>query len=113
MAIAYILDEAGQAYCLEESIPLKKYEKLRPADILLKGWYAGKDTAVDLTVVHGWQGCQQRASREKWRAFLRKKNKISTPNTTEHVGKPNGKCGPWHLVRGEAWGQRGPTYSIA
>jgi GrpB-like predicted nucleotidyltransferase (UPF0157 family) len=73
MALAEVLDEAGQAYTLEESIPVPEFQGLRPADILLKGWLAGKDTALDLTVVHGWQESQRRASRERCRAFLRRK----------------------------------------
>ena len=73
-AIAEILEESGHGYSLEEEIPGAD-TSLRPADILLKGWYGGRDTALDLTICHGWQGSQQQASRERWRAFLRKQEK--------------------------------------
>ena len=74
LALAEILDESGQSYSLEEQIPGAE-TSLRPADVLLKGWFAGKDTALDITICHGWQGTLQSASRERWRAFLRKKEK--------------------------------------
>ena len=55
-------------------IPVPEYSGLRPADILLRGWLAGKDTAVDLTICHAWQVSQQQTvSRERWRGFLRQK----------------------------------------
>ena len=50
----------------------------RPADLLIRNWTEGKDTAVDLTVSHWWQVAlrtEGRASRERWRTFLRKKEK--------------------------------------
>ena len=46
---------------------------LRPADLLLKNWFGGHDTAINLTVCHGWQQSEQTLGREKWRAFLRRK----------------------------------------
>ena len=71
LAIAKILDDSNQGYSLEEKVPARGFGDIRPADILLKGWLSGKDTAVDLTIRHGWQGCQRKASKERWRLFLR------------------------------------------
>ena len=39
-------------------------------DLLLKAWSKGQDTAVDITVGHGWQQSEQTVAREKWRTFL-------------------------------------------
>ena len=75
-----ILGEAGQPFAKEVTIPDCPDTQLRPADILLKGWSAGTDVAVDVTVGHGWQHSEQAAAataqtRERWRSFLSKREK--------------------------------------
>ena len=72
-AIANMLTDCGQGFSLEVPVPNATDASLRPADILLRTWSGGMDTAVDLTVVHGWQQQERLASKEKWRAFLRVK----------------------------------------
>ena len=55
-ALVTVLHEAGQSYAMEVQLPSQpEGSLLRPADILLKGWASGKDTAVDITICHGWQ----------------------------------------------------------
>jgi len=75
---ASLLSEAGQPFTKEVTIPDCPDGQLRPADILLPAWDSGKDTAVDITVVHGWQMAAQvsAVSRERWRSFLRKKEAL-------------------------------------
>ena len=72
-ALAAILAESNQPHALEVPVPECNDAALRPADLLLKNWFGGQDTAVDLTVCHGWQQSEQNLGREKWRAFLRRK----------------------------------------
>ena len=77
--------EAGQGHTLEAALPEGCADAaLRPADILLKTWSKGMDTAVDITIAHGWQQAEQTVTREKWRTFLTrneeaKKAKYVTP----------------------------------
>ena len=55
-ALAQCLSEAGQGHALEVGLPEGCADQsLRPADILLHSWTKGQDTAVDITVAHGWQ----------------------------------------------------------
>ena len=71
-----ILQEAGQGWAKEVALPDPLDVNLRPADLLIKCWTEGRDTAVDLTVSHGWQLAERGdgpAGRERWRAFIRKK----------------------------------------
>jgi len=73
-----LLQQAGQGVAREQVIPDCDIANLRPADLLLRHWDGGRDTAVDFTVVHGWQVVARQpeagpATRERWRAFLRKK----------------------------------------
>ena len=69
-AIVSVLLEAGQSFAVEVMVPNQPEDSsLRPADILLKGWTAGKDTALDLTICHGWQLAEQGTTRERWRTF--------------------------------------------
>ena len=70
-ALASLLAECGQTFSKEVALPGAPAD-LRPADILLAGWEAGKDVAVDLTVSHGWQAAlaEGSISRERWRRFL-------------------------------------------
>ena len=75
-SLGALLQEAGQGWAKEVPLPDPLDAAMRPADLLIRGWIEGKDTAVDLTVSHGWQVAgrpEGRASRERWRAFLRKK----------------------------------------
>ena len=60
----------GQGVDKEQAVP-QADERRRPADLLLRHWEGGRHLAVDITIRHGWQQCQERAaSREKWRKFL-------------------------------------------
>ena len=73
------LAASGQGHQMEVKIPGHEPDKLRPADILLLAWDGGRDTALDLTVCHGWQVKEQRAAvvtattRERWRCFLKRR----------------------------------------
>ena len=79
-ALAAILSDAGQPFHKEVVIPECPDGQLRPADLLLTGWQGGQDTAVDVTVVHGWQQSEQSANptRERWRTFLTRKERAKT-----------------------------------
>ena len=79
--LAILLQEGGQGVTKEVPIPLAG-TALRPADLLVANWSAGKDTAIDITVCHAWQVGEQRVagninqdiiSRERWRSFLKRK----------------------------------------
>ena len=76
--VAVLLTEAGQPFTKEAPIPDCPDGQLRPADILLPGWDNGRDLALDVTLVHGWQASVQGPSitRERWRTFLRKKEQL-------------------------------------
>ena len=76
-ALAYVLSESGQGFSREVVVPEQGDRQLRPADLLLRAWDGGKDTAVDLTVVHGWQISErsERVTRERWRSFLTRKER--------------------------------------
>ena len=67
--------DSGQGHSKEVTIPGQGAEGLRPADLLLRNFQDGKDTAVDLTISHGWQVSERTAdvTRERWRSFLRRK----------------------------------------
>ena len=47
-------------------------QQLRPADVLLRHWAGGKDSAVDCTVSHPAQIAEQPLTGEKARSFLRR-----------------------------------------
>jgi len=69
-----ILQQVGQGVAREQLVPETDARSLRPADLLVRHWQGGKDTAVDFTVVHGWQSAEaSHQSRERWRAFLARK----------------------------------------
>lgn len=76
--LAVLLTESGQSFTKEVAIPHCPDGQLRPADILLPGWDNGTDTALDVTLVHGWQASMQSSnvSRERWRSFLRVKERL-------------------------------------
>ena len=86
-ALAQLLTDAGQPFEREVTLPNASDAQLRPADILLRSWQSGKDTAVDITVVHGWQATVRSAAvtREKWRTFL-------THKETQKVTKYAAAC---------------------
>ena len=76
-----LAQEAGQGVTKEVPIP-SAGSSLRPADLLITNWSNGRDTAVEITVCHGWQLGEQRThtnaaqvqvSRERWTSFLRRK----------------------------------------
>ena len=101
-----VLAESGQSLVKEAALPGAPKE-LRPADILLRSWDAGRDVAVDVTVSHGWQVSVSDApvSREKWRRFLLTKE-------TEKHHKYDGPCAAarWGFVPMAfgSWGGQGP-----
>jgi len=81
--LASLLQEGGQGVAKEVQIPLAG-ASMRPADLLVASWTNGMDTAIDVTICHGWQLSEHRAggtvtpgredvSRERWRSFLKKK----------------------------------------
>ena len=77
-ALGGLLQEAGQGWGKEVPLPDPLDAAIRPADMLIKCWTEGKDTAVDLTLSHGWQVAERSdgpAGRERWRSFLRKKER--------------------------------------
>ena len=76
--LAVLLTESGQSFTKEVAIPNCPDGQLRPADLLLAGWDGGQDTALDVTLVHGWQQSLQgtTVTRERWRTFLRKKEQL-------------------------------------
>ena len=57
--VAILLGEAGQSFTKEVAIPNSPDGQLRPADILIPGWDNGRDLALDVTLVHGWQASIQ------------------------------------------------------
>ena len=73
-AVANLLQASGQGFTCEAKIPDCPDGELRPADILLTSFQNGAPTALDLTIVHGWQSSERfSVSRERWRTFLKKK----------------------------------------
>ena len=73
-ALCDLLTASGQGHAREIKIPNAADQELRPADILLNSFQDGRPTALDITIAHGWQVAEQgTVSREKWRAFLRRK----------------------------------------
>ena len=75
--LAVLLQETGQGVAREVSLPDCPEGDLRPADLLLRNWFQGRDTAVDITISHGWTALEEAGtvapSRERWRKFLVKK----------------------------------------
>ena len=78
--LAVLLQEAGQGVAREVPLPDCPEGDLRPADLLLRHWSQGRDTAVDLTISHAWTAQEESASlaptRERWRQFLVRKEHL-------------------------------------
>lgn len=82
-ALANTLSSAGIPHAVEVVVPGTAPEALRPADLLLRNWDGGRDTAIDLTISHGWQANERGAAtttstmqtRERWRGFLLRKER--------------------------------------
>ena len=109
-ALACILTEAGQPFEREVVVPNCTDAQLRPADLLLKNWLTGKDTAVDLTVSHGWQATMRtsaatEATREKWRAFLVNREKLKKQKYLGHCRQAGWTFLPMAFG---TWGGMGP-----
>ena len=75
--LAVLLQETGQGVTREVSLPDCPEGDLRPADLLIRHWSQGRDTAVDITISHAWTSQEERESaspsRERWRNFLVRK----------------------------------------
>ena len=108
--LANLLAEAGQGVAREVPLPVpvdSPHARLRPADLLLRAWSSGVDTAVDLTISHGWQATESSGpvSREKWRSFLTRKER-------EKHAKYDGACDAvgWRFLAMAlgTWGGLGP-----
>ena len=78
--LAVLLQEAGQGVAREVQLPDCPEGNLRPADLLLRHWTQGKDTAVDVTISHAWTAQEESSclppTRERWRQFLVRKENI-------------------------------------
>ena len=76
-SLSSILTESGQGHTREVRIPNVPDSQCRPADLLLRAWDNGTDTAMDLTICHGWQISEQTTAvkRDRWRQFLCRKEK--------------------------------------
>jgi hypothetical protein len=76
-ALSSVLAESGQGHTREVRIPNIPDSQCRPADLLLRAWDNGTDTAMDLTIAHGWQTSEatQAVKRDRWRQFLCRKEK--------------------------------------
>ena len=78
--LAVLLQEAGQGVAREVSLPDCPEGDLRPADLMLRHWSQGKDTAVDITISHAWTAQEESANlaptRERWRQFLVRKENL-------------------------------------
>ena len=92
-------------------IPLCPDGQLRPADLLLSSWSRGRDTAVDVTVSHGWQLAEQadNVQRDRWRSFLRRKEDRKHAKCDEACKRADWAFIP--LVMG-TWGGMGPEGAV-
>ena len=77
----------------------------RPADILLRAWQGGQDTAVDVTVVHPLQVAQLPWTRMKAESFLKQAESRKVTNN-ESACKKEG----WAFIPAafDTWGGMGP-----
>jgi hypothetical protein len=99
-----ILRTSGQGVTKEVQIPNQPDQHLRPADLLLSAWNNGQPTALDLTIVHSWQNAN-RQSKEKWKLFLKQKEK----QKHDKYDEPCQKAG-WSFTTAAfgTWGGWGP-----
>ena len=78
---------------------------LRPADMLLRSWQGGKDTAVDFTISHSLQSSQKPWTTEKAQAFVSLQEK-------KKVLKYGAACKAegWNFIPAafDTWGGMGP-----
>ena len=76
-SLANVLTESGQGFAREVRIPDVPDSQCRPADLLLRAWDNGTDTAMDLTICHGWQASERTntVKRDRWRGFLCRKER--------------------------------------
>jgi hypothetical protein len=106
-AIFHVLSFAGVAVAKEVPLPSSTDDHLRPADLLLQNWHAGRPTALDVTVSHGWSATASTGpvTRENWRPFLRKRE------VAKHT-KYDAPCqrDGWHFtaLAVGTWGGLGP-----
>ena len=75
--LAVLLQDSGQGVAREVPLPDCPEGDLRPADLLLRNWCQGRDTAVDVTISHAWSAQEESGSlpptRERWRKHLVRK----------------------------------------
>jgi hypothetical protein len=105
-ALYSILSCSGQCVAKEVALANAPDTQLRPADLLLDMWQDGKPTAVDITVSHGWQVAEQgKVVRDKWRPFLRKREKGKHQKYDEHCTREG-----WAFMAFSmgTWGGMGP-----
>ena len=80
-------------------------QPLRPADLLLRAWQGGKDTAVDFTICHPLQNSQKPWSGPKAQAFVSQQEK-------RKVQKYKDACNVegWGFIPAafDTWGGMGP-----
>jgi hypothetical protein len=106
-AIYLVLSSAGLAVSREVPLPTCTDAHLRPADLLLPNWLAGRPTALDVTVSHGWSQAAQTGpvTRDNWRPFLRKRE-------ADKHAKYDAPCqrDGWHFsaLAVGTWGGLGP-----
>jgi hypothetical protein len=108
-ALFSILASSGQAVQREVALPSCADSHLRPADLLLDNWHAGRPSALDVTVVHGWGAAPASSNaavtRDNWRPFLRHKE-------ADKHQKYDGPCAAegWHFMAAAfgTWGGLGP-----
>ena len=84
---------------------LPQREALRPADILLRAWQGGQDTAVDVTISHSLQLAQRPWTAEKAKAFLAQTEKRKTSKYAKAC-----EAEGWGFIGAafDAWGGAGP-----
>ena len=78
---------------------------LRPADILLRSWQGGKDTAVDVTIRHPLQASEAPWSAQKASAFLKATEKAKEAKYKEVCQKEGWSFCPAAF---DTWGGVGP-----
>ena len=74
-AIFNITSSTGQSVQREVALPNAADSHVRPADLLLGNWHAGRPGAVDVTISHGWPPGATTTSvpRDNWRPFLKRR----------------------------------------